>query len=136
MKYQEIMNILSTSSREEWASNENNDAGCLILIYKDDVNLHIIEIENEQPCYVEFPFLDKLSRFKSGKDTCSKYIVKYGAVIIVEKEMITLEGNDVIPMPYKQLAVSSQDVNIAKIINGDKNEVEIHLHTCEIEIEN
>lgn len=111
MDYNKVENILATSKKEDWISNDELGT----FTYKKDLNLHINrspdDREFNEPWAKNFP--DKNAR-------AVDYKVFYNNSFVDEKMLISVDGaRAVLPLPKSPdvLTVKKENVNFASIVD-------------------
>ena len=118
MNYEEIRNILATSTQDEWTVDDESGT----FSYKADSNLQIIRApyENQTDFHEEWA--------TSHPDKSAKkvdYVVKYRDAVVRRESLISVDGHRAeLPMPKSEtdLRVLENEVNFAKIVitGGDR----------------
>lgn len=111
MNYDEVENILATSKKDDWISNDELGT----FTYKKDLNLHINRSSDDrefnEPWAKNFP--DKNAR-------AVDYKVFYNNSFVDEKMLVSVDGaRAVLPLPKSpdDLTVKKSNVNFASIVD-------------------
>lgn len=111
MDYNKVENILATSKKEDWISNDELGT----FTYKKDLNLHI----NRSPDDREFnePWAKK---FPDKNARAVDYKVFYNNSFVDEKMLVSVDGaRAVLPLPKspEDLSVKEENINFASIVD-------------------
>lgn len=111
MKYDEVENILASSSKDDWIVNDTLGT----FTYKNDLNLRIERSPEDREFNEEWAknFPDKNARAED-------YKVFYNNSFVDEKMLVSVDGSRaILPLPKSEsdLTVTAANVNFARIVN-------------------
>ncbi|MCS6206803.1 hypothetical protein [Shewanella baltica] len=129
MKFDDVIQILATSTRGEWISDDKSGS----FTYKSDLNLHIERADDERD------FKESWATSHSDPNAVAvEFVVKYSSSFVTRQTLVIVDGyRATLPMPKSMdvLEVSASKVNFARIVDsGVGSNVDDYLERSNIQI--